>query len=228
MIPCLAITTTNRLDCFEKLVNSIDYPIKTLSVLVNSYSFEYLVKIRELCKSDLVERFMVSHCPYNMGCSTGWNYHFKMNPDSEYWLVAGDDTEFFKGDLERMNEAMKSYDYVGASESICLGVIFGVSRNCIDKIGFFDENIHPINFEDNEWIARIEHHGINMTRIPIKSSHVGSGTYIAFDDETRKNVRGPIWDMNKEYYERKILRDMDFSEAKFNFSERRKKLVIIK
>jgi GT2 family glycosyltransferase len=227
MIPALCITTTNRSDCFESLVNSIDYPVKTLSVLVNSYSFDYLVKIRELCKNDLVERFMVSHCPYNMGCSTGWNYHIKMNSDCEYWIIAGDDTVFHPGELETVNNTMKEWDYLGASESICLGVIFGISRNCVNKIGFFDENIHPINFEDNEWIARIEHHGVRMTRIPIKSDHVGSGTAIAMDPKVYQRIRGPIWDMNKQYYERKILENRDFSEAKFNFEERSKKLVII-
>lgn len=227
MIPALCITTTNRLDCFEHLVNSIDYPVKTLSVLVNSHSFDYLTQIRNLCKNDLVERFMVSHCPYNMGCSTGWNYHMKMNCDSDYWIIAGDDTIFIPGDLERMNNAMKEYDYVGASESICLGVIFGLSKECVNKIGFFDENIHPINFEDNEWIARIEHHNVKMTRIPINSNHLGSGTAVALSEETYKRLRGPIWDMNEEYYKKKILERRDFSEAKFNFEERRKKLIII-
>jgi GT2 family glycosyltransferase len=226
-IPSLCITTTNRIDCFSELVKSIDYPVKTLSVLVNSSSFEYLKEIRDLCSNNLVERFMVSHCPYNMGCSTGWNYHMKMNCDCDYWIIAGDDTVFFPGDLERMNESMKEYDYVGASESICLGVIFGVSKECVNKIGFFDENIHPINFEDNEWIARIEHHQVKMTRIPIRSGHLGSGTASAMSQETLQRLRGPIWDMNEEYYRKKILERGDFSEAKFDFDERRKKLIII-
>lgn len=227
MIPTLCITTTNRSDCFKSLVESIDYPIKTLSVLVNSFSFEYLKEIRELCKNDMVERFMVSHCPYNMGCSTGWNYHIKMNCDSDYWIIAGDDTIFYPGDLERMNLALYEYDYVGATESICLGVIFGLRKECINKIGFFDENIHPINFEDNEWIARIHHHNVNMTRITIKSDHIGSGTAIAMDPEKYKKLRGPIWDLNEKYYTEKILHRGDFGEAKFNFDERRQKLIIM-
>jgi hypothetical protein len=227
MIPALCITTTNRSDCFGELVKSIDYPVKTLSVLVNSSSFEYLKEIRDLCENDLVERFMVSHCPYNMGCSTGWNYHIKMNCDSDYWIIAGDDTLFYPGDLENMNLEMQKYDYVGASESICLGVIFGLSKECVNKIGFFDENIHPINFEDNEWIARIEHHQVNMNRIPVRSGHLGSGTAAAMDPELYQRLRGEIWDMNERYYTEKILERKDFSEAKFNFEERRKKLIIL-
>lgn len=103
MIPLLAVTTINQLDSFQKLVNSIDYPIKTFSVLCNSYSVDYFLEIKKICNNSFVQEFIVSYCPYNMGCSSSWNYHIKMNPECDYWIFSGDDVVFGKDDLKNIN-----------------------------------------------------------------------------------------------------------------------------
>ncbi len=226
MIPVLAITTINQPESFKKLLSSIDYPIKRLSVLCNTYDFEYLKNIRELCKNDYVQEFMLSWCPYNMGCSASWNYHIKMNCDSDYWLFAGDDTIFAPDDLRRADDAIKTCDFLGAEESLCLGVIFGLNKKCINIAGFFDENIHPVNYEDNEYIRRVRHYpDILEKRISIKSYHIGSGTFANIStDEQNKTIS--YTQLNREYYERLCATDI-YNEPKFDFDERRKKLLII-
>jgi hypothetical protein len=162
-----------------------------------------------------------------MGCSTSWNYHIKMNCDSDYWLFAGDDTVFAQDDLNRSNEAMQTCDFLGAAECDCLGVIFGLNKKCVNIAGFFDENIHPVNYEDNEYVRRVRHHkdSIVETRIPIKSSHIGSGTQLNINKEER-NFTIHCYELNRKYYE-KICASGSFTEAKFDFDERRSKLLTI-
>lgn len=227
MIPVFAVTTINQADSFSKLIESIDYPINTFSVLCNTMSFNYVEEIRKRCISKFVNRFMVSWCPYNMGCSTSWNYHIKMNCDSDYWLFAGDDTVFASDDLKRSNATIQTCDFLGAEESICLGVIFGLNKKCINTVGFFDENIHPVNFEDNEYIRRVRYHQdtIIEKRISIKSSHFGSGTYSNIKKHEQDFTR-QCYELNRTYYE-KVCSSGSFQEQKFDFDERRSKLLII-
>ena len=227
MIPLFAVTTINQISSLQKLIESIDYPIKRFSILCNTYSFDYVCEVKKICSHPLVDEFMVSWCPYNMGCSTSWNYHIKMNCDSPYWLFAGDDTVFAPNDLQRSNEAIQTCDFLGAEESICLGVIFGLNKKCIETVGFFDENIHPVNFEDNEYIRRVRHHSdIIEKRISIKSSHIGSGTYANINQD-QQNFTRHCYELNRQYYE-KILNSNSYEETKFNFDERSRKLLIIK
>jgi hypothetical protein len=226
-IPVFAVTTINQADSFSKLIESIDYPINTFSVLCNTMSFNYVEEIRKRCISKFVNRFMVSWCPYNMGCSTSWNYHIKMNCDSDYWLFSGDDTVFAPNDLQRSNETMQTCDFLGAAECDCLGVIFGLNKKCVNIAGFFDENIHPVNFEDNEYVRRVRHHrdSIIEKRIPIKSSHIGSGTQLNINRQER-NFTIHCYELNRKYYE-KVCASGSFVENKFDFDERRTKLLTI-
>ena len=227
VIPVFAVTTINQADSFSKLIESIDYPINTFSVLCNTMSFNYVEEIRKRCISKFVNRFMVSWCPYNMGCSTSWNYHIKMNCDSDYWLFSGDDTVFAPDDLKRSNETIQTCDFLGAAECDCLGIIFGLNKKCVNIAGFFDENIHPVNFEDNEYVRRVRHHrdSIIEKRIPIKSSHIGSGTQLNINRQER-NFTIHCYELNKKYYE-KICASGSFVEQKFDFDERRSKLLTI-
>lgn len=226
MIPLLAITTLNQLESFKNLITSIDYPIKRVSVLCNSYSFDYLVKIRELCSSDFVEEFMISHCPYNMGCSASWNYHIKMNPECDYWMFVGDDITFSPGDLESANITSSSHDTSFCSLKTKYS-FFALSKKCVNVIGFFDENIHPAYFEDDDYDRRInQSYFLSMSRFKFNGTHFGSGTAHNLSEENSNKLK-ECYDMNQNYYKSKINR-VDYSSGKFNFEERTKKLLIVK
>lgn len=226
MIPLLSITTLNQVESFKNLIQSIDYPINKVSVLCNSYSFDYLTKIREVCKSNFVNEFMVSHCPYNMGCSMSWNYHIKMNPEVDYWMFIGDDVLLSSGDLERANIDASSHD-VAFSSLPAKYSFFSLSKRCVNVIGFFDENIHPANFEDDDYDRRIkESYLLSMSTFEFNGIHYGSGTSHNLSEEDSNKLK-EYYQMNQKYYNSKVMR-VDYSSGKFNFEERAKKLLIVK
>ena len=225
MIPLLAVTTTNQLETFDNFVKSINYPVKTVSVLCNSYSFEYLLQIKEYCQSNFVEEFMLSYCPYNMGCSTSWNYHMKMNPESPYWIFAGDDVTFSEDDLENINEASKVCDIVFSSMSAKYS-FFSLNKNCVNTVGFFDENIHPVNFEDDDYDRRISKHDLKIGVFEFSGSHFGSGTTYNLSQSDRDKFK-IYYHTNERYFQNKISKG-DYTQGIFDFEERSKKLIRIK
>lgn len=224
MIPLLSVTTVNQIDSFERFIASIDYPIKTLSVLCNSYSFDYLLEIKKRCVSDFVEEFMISHCPYNMGCSSSWNYHMKMNPECDYWIFSGDDITFSEGDLENVNEASKACD-IAFSSLPAKYSFFSLSKKCVNLVGFFDENIHPANFEDDDYDRRIKRQQLLIGTFNFDGNHVGSGTTHNMSEDDKAKLKH-FYELNQKYYRTKISND-NYTSGTFDFEERSKKLIRI-
>jgi hypothetical protein len=224
MIPLLSVTTVNQIDSFERLIASIDYPIKTLSVLCNSYSFDYLLEIKKRCVSDFVGEFMLSCCPYNMGCASSWNYHMKMNPECDYWIFSGDDITFSEGDLENANEASKACD-IAFSSLPAKYSFFSLSKKCVNLVGFFDENIHPANFEDDDYDRRIKRYELLIGTFDFDGYHIGSGTTHNLSEDDRAKLKH-FYELNQRYYRAKIAND-NYTSGTFDFEERSKKLIRI-
>lgn len=225
MISLLAVTTVNQLSSFKSLIDSIDYPIKKLSVLCNSYSFEYLVEIRKLCANDFVNEFIVSHCPYNMGCSMSWNYHIKMNPECDNWIFSGDDMTFSGGDLKSAHKASKNFDAAFSSLPAKYS-FFSLSKSCVEKVGFFDENIHPACFEDDDYDRRLQYHSVSTGSFQFNGTHFGSGTTSNLSNENKEKMKN-FFSMNQNYFHKKSSSG-DFGQGVFDFNERSKKLLKIK
>lgn len=222
MIPLLSVTTVNQIDSFERFILSIDYPIKTLSVLCNSYSFDYLLEIKKRCNSQFVNEFMLSFCPYNMGCSASWNYHIKMNPECDYWIFVGDDITFSRGDLENANSASIEFDVAFASLPTKYS-FFSLSKKSINLVGFFDENIHPANFEDDDYDRRLKKYNISIGTFEFGGQHIGSGTTRNLSEEDKERLKY-FYHLNEKYYHNKIASN-DYTSGNFNFEERSKKLI---
>lgn len=230
MIPVLGITVAavNPED-FKKTIQSIDYPIQTVSILCNNSSFEYFLKIKDLCFNNYVREFIFSFCPYNLGCAGGWNYHIKNNSRSNYWLLASDDVIYGSRDLEAFDRSSKMHDitfnrYVksgGGKYSF-----FSLSENCIEKIGFFDENIYPAYFEDDDYDRRITRQNLSVNYIDVEATHGHEGTIKNLNEDQRRYVKDFLWKKNEEYFKSKI-KNNDFSEGKFSLRIRKEKILKI-
>jgi len=154
MISLLATTTCNNIENYKKFNSSINFPIETLSVLVNNQDINYFDQVRQVTPNPLVKKYEYSYCPRNMGCPSSWNYHIKHYPKEKYWIQSSDDVMFQSTELLNLYNLMEE-GYDGVFAERCNYVLFGLSRNMIKTIGFFDENFHPACFEDNDYRDRI-------------------------------------------------------------------------
>jgi hypothetical protein len=156
MIPLFAITTCNQLESFKKLIDSINYPIETVSILVNS-SLDYFDEIRKFIENNdnkNIKKFELSLCVQNMGCSSSWNFHIKHYPNAKYWVLCSDDIILGENDLGQIDHSMSNHDACFANNNSWF-ILFAMNKNMIKEVGLFDENIHPGNYEDEDYKKRM-------------------------------------------------------------------------
>ena len=221
MIPLLATTTLHTIDYLKNFIDKIDYPVDRLSILCNSSSIDYFVEVTKIKKNSFVNKIYYSFCPYNMGCSMSWNYHIKMNPHSKYWIIVGDDISFSSGDLERANTVAQN-NIISFSKNRTYS-FFGISQKCINKVGFFDENYHPVSHEDDDYNFRLNTFNINPGYFNFYGSHIGSGSKTNINQDT-KNKFKEAFEKNKIYFNQKV-KNNDISGGSFNFNERSLKTI---
>lgn len=123
----------------------------------------------------------------NLGVAASWNLVIRATPDEPYWLIANADTELGPGDLEHvMSECAK-----GGARWVGIGGdwrLFGITADCIDRVGWFDENFHPIYCEDADYERRCALAGVPWDNShPAQGKHHGGhswrGTESTYDNE---------------------------------------------
>lgn len=112
----------------------------------------------------------------NRGISHGWNSGLKV-ARGDYKVILGDDTIVSKGFLEALEECFKE-PFCGVANVHMehlphgIGIIedykwysgacFMVSQDTLDKVGYFDENIFPANWEDIDYWVRVYQVGLKL------------------------------------------------------------------
>ena len=186
MIPSMIVPTLTRHDLLTQMLKSIDYPVGLLIIINNNpnANFEGTDSI-----PDCVADYRVLNLPANLGCSGSWNLGIKLTPFAPWWLVASDDVVFEPGALEAFAREC-SPDRLTISDEWPHYQFFGVGENLADKVGLFDENFFPANFEDDDYERRCSIAGVEIHRAHVAHSHVKQGT-----------VHAPEWiDRNRETY----------------------------
>jgi len=168
--------------------------------------------------------------PQNMGVAYAWNTGIKYaieNFDSKYFFIPNNDIILYPKTVERMIEAFDNKDVVLTTAlNINNGEpfpdnidkiddMFGdeitekpdfscfmISKECVEKVGMFDENFYPAYFEDNDYHYRIKKAGLKA----IKTNravfyHFGSQTIK--NDEKIRNFSNKKYLDNKEYFIKK-------------------------
>ncbi len=229
MIPLFAITTCNQLDHYEKLINSINFPIQTVSVLVNS-NLDYFDEVRKVSETPFVGKFEFSFCPQNMGCAPSWNYHIKHYPTEDYWVLCSDDVQLGKNDLSQIHSLIQNHDGVFGDKD-CEYILFALNRNMINNVGLFDENFYPGCYEDNDYRTRISLSNVKTCHFDITALHNdlpagsphGCGTASRFSEEKLRLYQGCV-QKNGEYFQRKWSTQPEKIDSwVFDIDERAKK-----
>lgn len=190
MIPVIGIPYLNRPDLLRRCLNSIDVHYDKIVIVDNSetaipISFQYKV---------------IRHP--NAGVAASWNEVIKLFP-AAWWLLVNNDIEFAPGDLAKFEEAIQTTEAGIVADGINNMACFGITANCVQKVGLFDENFYPAYGEDIDYMRRcrlldVEHRylqGMGMR-------HDRSSTVKAFPAELQERNR-ETFEANKAYYIRK-------------------------
>jgi len=203
MIPVIGIPYLNRPDLLQRCLASIDHPVDTV-ILIDNSNGGWCDDTEEWIRHEttgIVRRVSISEHE-NTGVAASWNEVIKLFP-APWWLLVNNDIEFAPGDLAKFEEAMETSKAGIVADGINNMACFGITANCVQKVGLFDENFYPAYGEDIDYMRRsrlllVEHRylqGMGMR-------HDRSSTVKTFPAELQERNR-ETFEANKAYYIRK-------------------------
>jgi len=192
------------------MLQSIDYPVRTLVVIDNDSHSSW-----QMPDLELVEQAFYLKMPSNLGVATSWNLGIKATPHSNYWLVVNFDAQFRAGALAAFGEA-SAHDKIVLAKSAQPWCAFTIGSTVIEKVGLFDESLHPAYFEDNDMERRCNHQGFVVARGDMHVTHANSSTLKAGYEAVNTRTFAD----NAQYYRAKCERE-DYSAGEWSITRRR-------
>lgn len=188
----LGIPVINRPDLLYACIRSIDLPVR-LVVIDNSETGE-LGQIALTARADVHVVKPIT----NLGVAGSWNYIIRTF-DEPYWLIANADAVFGAGDLGRLVAEVSGPGarWVGVNGD---WRVFGINRPAIERVGYFDENFHPIYCEDADYEYRCRLAGVPYYSIAGGTTHVGSAS---LSEEPGRSQNARTYAANLAYYKAK-------------------------
>jgi len=210
VISNLTVPVLNRYDLLGEMLNSIDYPIGHLLVIDNGGQLD------DLPKPSIVKKMTVLNMPANLGVASSWNLGIKSFPYDPVWFFSSADTVYGPGALEKLATAKPIH--ITLSADFPGWQTFAIGEEVVKTIGLFDEAIHPIFFEDNEYMFRAMVAGIEAVGIQIDLAHINSAT---IKSDPRLNARNAeTLSNNGAYFDDKVRRG-DTSPGQWQLERRR-------
>jgi GT2 family glycosyltransferase len=212
MIPALAVPLLNRPDLLDRLLASIDYPVRDLLIIDNGG----VMKWRPRC--DMAEKIHMLRMPTNLGVPASWNLAIKLlMPKAPWLMVCNSDAYFPEGSLERFAVEART-DALVLAQAAPSWACFTVGEEVVSTVGLFDEGIHPAYFEDDDYQRRCTFHGFPTVHSSIPVNHDNSSTINSDPVLRRKNDM--TFGANAAYYRDKVGRG-DMTEGRWSLATRR-------
>jgi hypothetical protein len=205
----LIVPVLNRFDLLCRMIESIDVEA-TVYVINNSavrQDFTY--------NNPLVSIWWVD-VPSNLGVASSWNLGIKMLPFESRWFISSADCWFRPGDLTLLQTAKT--DALTLCDKFPYYQTFVVGEDIVKTIGLFDEGLHPIYFEDNDFERRIAKAGLRVDRLPLQLEHDNSST---INSDVKLSERNQVtFVSNEKYFSEKVDADR-FDEGRWQLQIRR-------
>ena len=179
-IESLAVFAFSRADLIKIHLESIDYEVKQVFVVLNTFSYDVTFKMRKVLKRFVClryktntfaekEAFQRRRClnPYireliilesngdNVGFAGSFNIVAKemLKNNIPYTIISNDDTKFRRGSLQRIAKIFLGKPHV------CLYLFshfssFGITQSALKRIGVMDEHFWPAYSEDVDYYLR--------------------------------------------------------------------------
>jgi GT2 family glycosyltransferase len=187
LIPVLGVPVLNRGDLAERMLESVDVDTAETLVILNGDPDD----TRAMLRGRLVTYIDPG---FNLGVAASWNFIIRARPAAPWWLIVNADIEFGSGDLARLVDVMED----PAPQLACLYEFgaFAINQAAVDLVGWFDENFHPIYFEDNDYRWRCKLAGVPVKQLLSHTRHENSATIAS--GFARHNER--TFPRNLDYY----------------------------
>lgn len=210
-LPNLIVPVLNRYDLLQRLLDSIDYPVRHVFIIDNGEGVSEVIDI-----PDTVTEVTYSPIPNNLGVASSWNLGIKALPYDEKWLIVSNDAYFEPGVLEAFTEAGERE--ILLSSNFPYWHAFSIGEEVVREVGLFDENLHPAYFEDDDYTRRAGYYGVSIRKGP-EVAHDNSSTIKS--DERFRERNSKTFLSNSRYYSGKVAAE-DYSEGGWSLTRRRK------
>ena len=213
MLPVMIVPVLSRHDLLDRMIKSINYPIRELVIIDNGAKTHSW----EPTWNQWISKIWHLKMPNNLGVAGSWNLGIKSTPMAEYWLISNFDVEW-GGDSLKMFQELSGSNKLLLSNGSPEWCAFSVGWKVVDEIGLFDEAFHPAYFEDNDFERRLKNKGNNLEieRSFIPISHENSSTLKSGFQEANKAT----FSNNESYYREKIKAE-DFSQGNWSLQRRK-------
>lgn len=211
MLPNLIVPVLNRYDLLNRMLDSVDYPIAHLLVIDNGGWLEEIAGFQHFRKVTIL------NMPSNLGVAASWNLGIKLLPHDNRWFFASNDMVYGPGALEKLSEARR--DEITLSDVFPFWHVFCVGETAFQRLGFFDEALHPAYHEDKDYERRAARAEVPVRKIPIAGGHDNSSTIRS--DNNLSNINNKTFADNTLYYNSKMARE-DYGEGRWDLQRRRR------
>lgn len=140
---------------------------------------------------------------YNWGVSKSWNYIINESIDEHPVMISNSDIIFSNNTVKQFYDTIQSgYKFVWLKRGYSL---FMITKECINSVGYFDENFYPAYVEDLDYAKRILLcEGLKVESLECSDVFHGNGSTVGNDHESPlayfiRECR----DLNNKYYHKK-------------------------
>ena len=199
MIPLLGVPVLNREDLAARMVASVDHPVEELLVVVNAPNkMPALEQVGDAADANPHIRKVTFSLPsFNLGCGGSWNHIIRHRPVGPWWLIVNADIVFGPGDLAALSDRMSSESGPLLATVFQFGA-FGLNCAAVDAVGWFDENLHPMYYEDRDFEYRMKLAGVPYEQLPSGTTHDTSSTI--HSDQRLFERNRETFSLNGRYY----------------------------
>jgi len=208
----LIVPVLNRFDLLKRMVESID--VKATVYVINNSGDEDIAT--DFYQSNTLVNMHWVNLPSNLGVASSWNLGIKMLPFESRWFITSADCVFAPGDLTLLQTAKS--DALTLCDKFPYYQTFVVGEEIVKTVGLFDEGLHPIYFEDNDYERRIAKAGLRVDRLPLQLEHDNSST---IRSDVKLSERNQVTFANNEKYFRDKVDADRFDEGRWQLQIRR-------
>lgn len=211
VLPNLIVPVLNRYDLLQRMLNTIDHKIGHLVLVDNSDDLTSLIF------PDKIKNVHYIPLPGNLGIAGSRNLGIKVLPHHDRWFFASIDIMFAPKDLEQLATARTDELTIAHTEPFFQ--VFAIGEEIVRHVGLFDEAFHPGFGQDNDYLRRVQHAGLDIRQVRLGVTQDESTPLRA--NQVSGVKAGKIHSDNLDYLQAKI-KTHDYSPGHWSLTRRRR------